>query len=121
MNRGRGSWVRSLSTVEQLHLSASVSFVIGRPDVRGRGYATEAVHSATNHMFSVEGFEKLYGAYYADHRASEKVFSRNGYTEEGRLRKKLVDPGMRGLITFMPVSCGTSSSRIEKYLGVSGE
>ncbi|MBN2125287.1 MAG: GNAT family N-acetyltransferase [Deltaproteobacteria bacterium] len=77
--------------IDYHHRSAAISFVIGYPDTRGRGYATEAVHAATFHMFHDAGFIKLWGGYYADHAASARVFRKNGYRIEGRLKGKLVN------------------------------
>lgn len=73
------------------HLSASISFVIGHPDARGKGYGSEAVHAAARYMFSEKRIVKLWGGYYDGHKASEKVFLKNGFRVEGRLRGKLVD------------------------------
>lgn len=73
------------------HRSASISFVIGHPEAKGKGYGAEAVHAATHFMFATKQFVKLYGGYYSDHLASEKVFLKNGYRIEGRLTGKLVN------------------------------
>lgn len=73
------------------HRSASISFVIGHPEAKGKGYGAEAVHAATHFMFTRKKFVKLYGGYYSDHLASEKVFLKNGYKMEGRLTGKLVN------------------------------
>lgn len=77
--------------IEVHHLSASISFVIGLPGCQEKGYATEAVHAATNYMFSRKNFMKIWGGYYSDHKASERVFLKNGYRIEGHLRGKLMN------------------------------
>jgi RimJ/RimL family protein N-acetyltransferase len=73
------------------HRSASISFVIGHPEAKGKGYGAEAVHAATHFLFTKKKYVKLYGGYYSDHLASEKVLLKNGFKIEGRLKKKLVN------------------------------
>ncbi len=77
--------------MDERHLSASISFVIGHPDARGKGYGSEAVHAATYYIFTEKKYAKLWGGYYDGHRASEKVFLKNGFRIEGKLKGKLVD------------------------------
>ncbi|MBW2304991.1 MAG: GNAT family N-acetyltransferase [Deltaproteobacteria bacterium] len=71
--------------MDEHHRSASISFVIGHPEARGKGYGSEAVHAATHYMFRARGFVKLWGGYYEGHAASERVFLKNGYQIEGKL------------------------------------
>lgn len=73
------------------HSFADVSFVIGHPDVQGKGYATEAVQGAIYYMFHECGIVKIWAGYYGGHGASARVLEKNGFRVEGRLRKKLVD------------------------------
>jgi RimJ/RimL family protein N-acetyltransferase len=77
--------------VNHRHSFADVSFVIGHPDARGKGYATEAVHGAICYMFRECGIVKIWGGYYEGHSASARVFEKNGFRVEGRLKRKLVD------------------------------
>jgi len=78
-------------SMDEHHLSACISFVIGHPEARRKGYGSEAVHAATHYMLNLRGFYKLWGGYYEGHIASEKIFLKNGYRIEGRLKKKLVN------------------------------
>ena len=81
----------TLNRLDYHHLTANISFVIGHRDARGRGYATEAVHAASDFMFNDRGFYKLWGGYYQDNISAEKVFKKCGFEVEGRLAKKLVN------------------------------
>jgi [ribosomal protein S5]-alanine N-acetyltransferase len=81
----------SFPAINWNHLFADISFVIGHPEAQGKGYATEAVHGAAWYMFREIGLVKLWGGYYDGHAGSAKVFEKNGFTVEGRLRKKVVD------------------------------
>lgn len=80
----------TLPRIDRRHGFAELSFVIGHPGARGRGYATEAVHAVCWYMFFVEGLAKIYGGFYDGHEGSARVFRNNGFAEEGRLRGKLV-------------------------------
>jgi [ribosomal protein S5]-alanine N-acetyltransferase len=73
------------------HLSGDISFVIGYPDTQGRGYGTEAVHAVCYYMFMNCGLKKLWGGYYDGHTASEKIFFKNGFSIEGRIKGKLIN------------------------------
>ena len=81
----------TFNNVDNHHLSAAISFVIGHPEAKGKDYGTEAVHAATNFMLNTKRFIKVYGGYYEDNKAAEKVFQKNGYIVEGRLKKKLIN------------------------------
>ena len=81
----------TLPTIKIHHFSADVSFVIGHPAASGKGYATEAVHGVVYYSFMHAGLKKLWGGYYDGHVGSAKVLSKNGFREEGRLIKELVN------------------------------
>lgn len=81
----------TLPHIKLHHLSAEISFVIGHPDVKGKGYATEAVHAIVYYCFNHCGLKKLWAGYYDGHTGSKKVLAKNGFKEEGRLKKELVD------------------------------
>lgn len=81
----------TLNRIDPHHLSSNISFVIGHPDAGKRGYATEAVHAATHYAFTVLRLMKIWGGYYDGNKGAERVFLKNGYNIEGRLRGKLVD------------------------------
>lgn len=73
------------------HGFAEVSFVIGHPEARGQGYATEAVHALCWYLLKQEGVAMLQAGYYAGHEASARVLAKCGFTEQGRLRGKFLD------------------------------
>lgn len=74
------------------HRYADVSFVIGHPDAKGQGYATEAVRALSWYLFRRRGLAMLQAGYYGSHAASARVLARCGFTEQGRMRGKLVGP-----------------------------
>ncbi len=81
----------TLPSIKWKHLSADISFVLGHPDASGKGYATEAVHAVTYYCFNCCGFKKLWAGYYDGHTGSAKVLAKNGFREEGRLIKELIN------------------------------
>ena len=81
----------TLPHIDWNHSFADISFVVGYPGARGKGYATEAVHGIAYYMFRESGLVKLWGGFYEGHSASEKVFLKNGFQAEGRVKKKYVN------------------------------
>ena len=81
----------TFNRLEIHHLSAAISFVIGHPEARGRGYGTEAVHAGTHYLLNMRGFVKIWGGYYQGNKGAERVFQKNGYKIEGKLTKKMVN------------------------------
>ena len=81
----------TLPHIDWHHSFADISFVVGYPGIQGRGYATEAVHGVAYYMFEESGLVKLWGGFYGGHSASEKVFLKNGFRVEGRVKKKYVN------------------------------
>lgn len=73
------------------HRYADISFVIGHPDAREKGYATEAVQGVVHYMFTCCCLEKLWAGYYEGNTVSARVLEKNGFSVEGRIRKKLLN------------------------------
>jgi [ribosomal protein S5]-alanine N-acetyltransferase len=81
----------TLPSIKWEHLSSDISFVIGHSGSSGKGYATEAVHGVVYYSFRHLGLVKLWAGYYDGHTGSANVLTKNGFREEGRLRKELVN------------------------------
>ncbi|HPN84399.1 MAG TPA: GNAT family N-acetyltransferase [Victivallales bacterium] len=81
----------TLPSIKWKHLSSDISFVIGHPEAQGKGYATEAVHGVIYYCFKCCGLVKLWAGYYDGHEGSAKVLRKNGFREEGRIVKELID------------------------------
>ena len=81
----------TLPNIDRHHFFADVSFVIGHPQARGKGYATEAVQAVVCYVFQYCGLQKIGAGYYDGHRASARVLEKIGFKVEGRLEKKLVN------------------------------
>jgi RimJ/RimL family protein N-acetyltransferase len=81
----------TMPSIKSNHLSTDISFVIGHPDARGKGYGTEAVHAVVYYAFKHAGLKKLWGGYYDGHIASARVLAKNGFREEGRILKEFIN------------------------------
>jgi len=81
----------TLPVINKDHLYAELSFVIGHPSAKGRGYATEAIHGVTYYVFYELGICKLYSEHFAANEASNRVLLKNGYINEGRFKNKFID------------------------------
>tara|TARA_Y100000294_G_C8539639_1_gene330579 strand:+ start:373 stop:966 length:594 start_codon:yes stop_codon:yes gene_type:complete len=81
----------TLPTIEWYHHCGEISFVIGHPDARRKGYATEALQGVINYLFTCCGLIKLWAGYKEGNIASAHVLEKNGFKEEGRLTKKYLN------------------------------
>lgn len=81
----------TLNALNGYYKTADISFVMGHPDARGKGYATEAVHAVCEYAFTVLQLHKLTGGHYLSHIGSQKVFQKNGFHQEGIRREQVVN------------------------------
>ena len=81
----------TLPHIDWNHSCGDISFVVGHLGVQGQGYATEAVHGVAYYMFRECGLVKLWGGFYGGNGASERVFLKNGFHREGRVRGKYLN------------------------------
>lgn len=81
----------TLNALNGHYKTADISFVMGHPDARGKGYATEAVHAVCEYAFTVLQLHKLTGGHYLSHTGSQKVFQKNGFQQEGIRREQVVN------------------------------
>ncbi len=82
----RGTPVGSVALAEIAHRNAMVRYWL-LPEARGRGLATRAVRLLAGWTFSTLGLERLAAYTELENRASAAVLERNGFVEEGRLRR----------------------------------
>lgn len=80
----------TLNSINQKHGTADLSFVMGHPWARGRGFATESVHAVCAYMLLVEKFYKITGGIYRDNMRSQRVFCKNNFSLEGILREQCI-------------------------------
>lgn len=64
-----------------------IGILIGDKMARGKGYATEAIRLLVAHAFDRLNLHKLYCGMIEGNEASRQAFLRNGFKEEGVLRK----------------------------------
>lgn len=74
---------------------AEVSFYIGPPEMRGRGYASKALRLLHAWGFNELGLERIYAETYAFNEPSLRLLERLGYQREGILREHVWRQGAR--------------------------
>jgi len=73
-----------IGPVDPNHGRGDLSYFIGEPDARGRGYATEAVALGVRIGFEQLGLHKLTAGIYLENAESGRVLEKNGFVVEGR-------------------------------------
>ena len=70
------------------HGEGTTGTIIGRRDLWGQGYATDAVRTRTRYAFEVLGLRNLLSEVFADNPASLRVLLKAGYREYGRIPQR---------------------------------
>lgn len=70
-----------------------LGILIGDRSCWGRGYATDAIHTASRYAFGTLSLRRLTAGTPATNEAMCRCFKRLGFREEGRLRKQLLIGG----------------------------
>lgn len=78
-----------LGPIEPHHRYADVSYFLGERDAWGKGYATDAVRTATRFGFERLGLHRVQAGFYETNVGSHRVLEKAGFAYEGRLVKKL--------------------------------
>lgn len=72
------------------HNYAYVSYFIGEKNYWGKGYASIAVNIVTSYAFNKLKLNKCLAGVYCSNKGSIKVLNKNGYKNEGILKKQLL-------------------------------
>ncbi len=75
-----------LGPVNWFHRNADISLFIGRKDLWGKGYGTEAIKLITEFAFKVLNMHKVKAGIYAGNTGSLRSFDKNGFKNVGCLR-----------------------------------
>ena len=73
-----------IGPIDPRHSRGDLSYFIGDPEARGRGYASEAVGLGVRIGFEQLGLHKLTAGIYARNAESGRVLNKNGFAAEGR-------------------------------------
>ena len=76
-----------IGNINSFHRFADLGIMIGKKELWGKGYATEAIKLATRFAFRKLNLHKLTAGMYAPNKGSHKAFLKCGYVDAGRLRK----------------------------------
>jgi RimJ/RimL family protein N-acetyltransferase len=87
--------------IDHTHGVADISYLLGEPDARGKGYGAEAVAIGVHIGFAVFGMAKLAAGAYASNLASIRVLEKNGFVVEGRRRAQVAFEGGRADVVIL--------------------
>lgn len=76
-----------LGPIDPHHRRGDFGIIIGSRRHWGKGYATEAIKTLTDHAFTALGLHKVSAGLYAANEGSRRAFLKAGWFEEGRRRK----------------------------------
>jgi RimJ/RimL family protein N-acetyltransferase len=74
--------------IDPRHGRAEVRIVVGVPEARGRGYASDALDVVAADAFGRLGLRKLYAYVHAGNAASRRAFERAGFALEATLARE---------------------------------
>lgn len=78
--------------IDREHSQAELSFWLA-PEAWGRGYMTEVVEAVLKYVFDDLGLNRLYAYHMQRNPASGQVLAKNGFTQEGLLRQRVMKWG----------------------------
>ncbi len=77
----------SLHEIDLVHRHAELGIIIGRKDLQGKGYGTEAVRLLLAVAFGALNLHKVYLRVVGSHRQAIRVYERCGFREAVRFRR----------------------------------
>lgn len=92
LETGRPVGALDLFEFEPQHRRAGVGILVHNPELRGLGYATEALELLTEYTREVLGLHQLWSSVAAGNKASLALFRRAGFIETGTRRDWLWSP-----------------------------
>ncbi len=77
-----------IGPINSVHRYADIGLLIGEKNQWGKGYASEAIGLICKFGFDILNLHKLKAGCYEDNIGSAKAFFKNGFSEEGRMKKQ---------------------------------
>lgn len=90
---GRSVGTIGLSGIDPTHRRAEYGVLIGEPDARGKGLASEASRLLLDHAFQTLGLGRVYLHVFSDNEAAVRLYERVGFLREGLLRRHVYKGG----------------------------
>lgn len=84
----------ALHNINWQHRRAELRIVVGEPDMRGKGYGSEAMKLLLRHAFEKLNLHRVYLGVRADHAAAIRAYEKCGFVIEGRLRQEYLRGGV---------------------------
>ena len=99
LNNEQWWWIRTQNSAYTGYLSnrlrdghQEINFLID-PEARKQGYATEAVHVIIDYLFTSYDIVRIQAETHPENTAAIRVLDKNGFTQEGVLRKNVFTMG----------------------------
>ncbi len=92
-----------IGLIDKKHLTSDMVIMIGDPDYRGKGLATDAIRLGNQAAFRLHGIRKLHGGMHAENVASIKAYTRADWIVEGTLKDHFLVDGQP--MDFVRVAC----------------
>lgn len=83
-----------LSDIDMKNGNAEIHIKLADANMRGRGYGTDAVRTLTKYAFNELRLNCVYCRVHADNVASQKMFLKCGFKQEGVLRSRVFKNGV---------------------------
>ncbi len=83
----------NLHAIDFRHRTACMGIMIGEPDMRGRGFGTEAVELILDYGFNALDLHSIWLTTYETNIAGQKAYARAGFRESGRRRESRYQAG----------------------------
>ena len=90
---GEAVGVIMLTDIDNKNGNAQIHIKLSTKNVRGKGYGTSAINALTKYAFDELRLHLVYSFVQSNNTASQKLFSKCGYTQEGIMRSRLYKRG----------------------------
>ncbi len=102
-----------LGPINWIHRHGDISLFIGRKDLWGKGYGTEAINLITGYAFKTLNLHKVKAGIYLDNVSSTKAFKKCGFKEIGYLGEdRFIDGSYTDLLVMERINDGSHTVMI---------
>lgn len=79
--------VIELNNIDYINKNCEIRYLIGRPDLWGKGLGSESIKLATEYAFKKLKIKTIYADTHQDNLASKKVLKKNSFQIQGVIKK----------------------------------
>lgn len=82
-----------LGPVDWINRKAEISILLGDKEFWGKGFGTDAVKLVSEYALQILSLNKVIAGCYSKNKGSASVFLKNGFVQEGRLKREVIFKG----------------------------